>query len=176
MRTAEEQAIDLDKRYSLRLDQALLKFERVVLPKNGLFVPPDKTNAAAADLILKLEDLTKRAYGAGYKLGAKRAQADLKEQGLPLQIEIEVEEPPYDFFEVRQRTIGVIEDALLAFNQGIGGKNEINKIRSSAHACLSTHSNRAWTFAYLDFMEVFKEWLYELSATYPQLTMPLKPS
>lgn len=158
MKTYEEQVIDLEKKYDARLKQGLARFERVVLPKDELYVSPAKTNEAAADLILKIEDLTRRAYGSGYKLGAKAAQRDLAKQGYPIQIVIEVDEPDADFFEAKQRTISTIENAVSAFNQGIGGKNESNKVRSSALSCLSIHINAAWTKGYIDVIEELKQW------------------
>lgn len=158
MKTYEEQVIELERKYDNRLKQALARFDRVVLPKDELYVSPAKTNEAAADLILKVEDLIRRAYGSGYKLGAKAAQRDLAKQGYPIQIVIEVDEPDGDFFEAKQRTISTIENAVSAFNQGIGGKNESNKVRSSALACLSTHINAAWTKGYIDVIEELKQW------------------
>jgi len=158
VRTYEEQVIELERKYDNRLKQALARFDRVVLPKDGLYVAPAKTNEAAADLILKVEDLTRRAYGSGYKLGAKAAQRDLAKQGYPIQIAIEVDEPDGDFFEAKQRTISTIENVVSAFNQGIGGKSESNKVRSSALACLSTHINAAWTKGYIDVIEELKQW------------------
>lgn len=158
MKTYEEQVIELERKYDNRLKQALARFNRVVLPKDGLYVSPAKTNEAAADLILKFEDLTKRAYASGYKLGAKAAQRDLAADGIPLRISIEVDEPDGDFFEAKQRTISTIENAVSAFNQGIGGKNESNKIGSSALSCLSTHINSAWTKAYLELIEELRQW------------------
>jgi hypothetical protein len=158
VRTYEEQVIELERKYDNRLKQAIARFDRVVLPKDGLFVQPEKVNDAAADLLLKLDDLTRRAYGSGYRLGAKAAQRDLEKQGIPLRISIEVEEPPADYFEVKQRTISTIETAVSAFNTGVGGQSESNKIRSSALSCLSTHINRAWTDAYLELIEELKQW------------------
>lgn len=161
MRTTETQVIDLEKKYNDRLKQAIAKFDRVVLPKDGLFVPPAKVNEAGADLLLKLEDLTRRAYGAGYKLGAKACQKDLAKQGVPLKIVIEVDEPPTDIFEAKQRTISVIENAVLAFGTGVGGKNESNQIRSSAVSCLSTHLNGAWTQGYIELLKELEKWSLE---------------
>jgi hypothetical protein len=158
VKSYEEQVIELERKYDNRLKQALARFDRVVLPKNGLYVPPFKVEEAAADLILKLDDLTRRAYGSGYKLGAKAAQRDLASEGIPLRISVEVDEPPADFFDAKQRTISVIENAVLAFGQGIGDKSESNKVRSSALSCLSTHINSAWTVAYLELIEELKLW------------------
>jgi len=158
VKSYEEQVIELERKYDNRLKQALARFDRVVRPKDGLYVSPVKVNEAAADLILKVEDLTRRAYGSGYKLGAKAAQRDLANDGIPLRISVEVNEPPADYFEARQRTISTIETAVSAFNQGVGGKNESNQIRSSALSCLSTHINRAWTDAYLELIEELKQW------------------
>lgn len=161
MRTYETQVIDLEKKYIDRFKQALAKFDRVCLPKDGLFVPPAKVKEAAADLILKLEDLTRRGYQAGYRLGAKACQNDLAKQGVPLKIVIEPEDPPADMFEAKERTISVIENAVLAFGQGIGDQSESNKIRSSAISCLSSHINGAWTRSYIELLGELERWSLE---------------
>jgi hypothetical protein len=161
MRTYETQVIDLEKKYNERLKQAIAKFDRVAMPKDGLYVPPFKVQDAAADLILKLEDLTNRGWKAGYRLGAKACQKDLEKQGVPLKIVIEPEDPPADMFQAKQRTISVIENAVLAFGQGIGGQDESNKVRSSAVSCLSSHINGAWTFSYIELLKELEKWSSE---------------
>jgi hypothetical protein len=162
MKSAEAQTNAVEKRYVERFGQALARFERVVLPKSELFVSPIETMDAVSELLTKFEDLARRGYEAGFRLGAKAAVIDLEKQGIPLKISIEsTGNFPDEFTEAKQRTINVIQDVSQAFSLGYGQKVDITKLKTSANACLTTVIHKAWMDAYLGLAQELKTYVHK---------------